>query len=104
VRTPSWYFRDAIDMDAPSGTKLVVAFGDSITDGTDSTLNGDDRWPDDLARRLHAAYGSKVVVVNEGIGDNRTIGPAVYSPAKPFSGGPCTAPTPTTAPSRRRKR
>ena len=86
--TASWYFLDAVDMDASAGTKLVVAFGDSITDGTDSTLNGDDRWPDDLARRLQAQYGNRVVVVNQGIGGNRIIGPAVYTPAQPFSGGP----------------
>jgi lysophospholipase L1-like esterase len=86
--TASWYFLDAVDMAAPAGTKLVVALGDSITDGTDSTLNGDDRWPDDLARRLHAAYGTKIVVVNQGIGGNRIVGPTTYTPAQPFSGGP----------------
>ena len=86
--TASWYFLDAVDMDAPAGTKLAVAFGDSITDGTDSTLNGDDRWPDVLARRLQAQYGSRVVVVNQGIGGNRIIGPASYTPEKPFAGGP----------------
>jgi len=86
--TASWYFLDAVDMDAPAGTKLAVAFGDSITDGTASTLNGDDRWPDVLARRLQAQYGSRVVVVNQGIGGNRIIGPASYTPEKPFAGGP----------------
>lgn len=86
--TASWYFLDAVDMDAPAGTRLVVAFGDSITDGTASTLNGDDRWPDVLARRLRAQYGSRVVVVNQGIGGNRIIGPASYTPEKPFAGGP----------------
>ena len=85
--TASWYFLDAVDMDAPAGTKLAVAFGDSITDGTASTLNGDDRWPDVLARRLQAQYGSRVVVVNQGIGGNRIIGPASYTPEKPFAGG-----------------
>ena len=57
-------------------------------DGTASTLNGDDRWPDVLARRLQAQYGSRVVVVNQGIGGNRIIGPASYTPEKPFAGGP----------------
>ena len=75
-------------MSAPSGTRAVVAFGDSITDGTASTLNGDDRWPDVLARRLHAAYGARVAVVNEGIGGNQVTGPAAYSAEKPFPGGP----------------
>ncbi len=86
--TASWYFLDAIDVAAPAGTRLVVAFGDSITDGTDSTLNGDDRWPDVLSRRLHASYGAQVAIVNAGIGGNRVIGPAIYSAAQPFTGGP----------------
>jgi len=88
LSTASWYFLDAVDMMMPAATKLVVAFGDSITDGTDSTFNGDDRWPDVLSRRLHAAYGPFVSVVNQGIGGNRVIGPANYTPAKPFAGGP----------------
>jgi len=86
--TTSWYFIDAIDMVAPRGTQLVVALGDSITDGTSSTINGDDRWPDVLARRLQAAYGSRVVVVNEGIGGNQIVGPANYDPNNPVAGGP----------------
>jgi lysophospholipase L1-like esterase len=86
--TASWYFLDAIDVMAPADTAVVAAFGDSITDGTASTLNGDDRWPDVLSRRLHAAYGTHVSVVNQGIGGNQILGPADYSPAKPFAGGP----------------
>ena len=75
-------------MMAPRGTRVIVAFGDSITDGTASTLNGDDRWPDVLSRRLHAAHGDSVSVVNAGIGGNRVTGPAEYSVQTPFSGGP----------------
>jgi lysophospholipase L1-like esterase len=86
--TTSWYFLDAVDMMAPRGTRLIVAFGDSITDGTASTLNGDDRWPDVLSRRLHAVHGDSVSVVNAGIGGNRVTGPADYSAQTPFSGGP----------------
>jgi lysophospholipase L1-like esterase len=85
--TTSWYFLDAVDVMAPAETRLVVAFGDSITDGTASTLNGDDRWPDVLSRRLHAAYGNRVAVVNAGIGGNRILG-RDYSPQQPSSGGP----------------
>jgi lysophospholipase L1-like esterase len=85
--TASWYFLDAVDMMAPADTKLIVAFGDSITDGTASTMNGEDRWPNVLSRRLHAA-GRKVSVVNAGIGGNQVVGPAQYSPQKPFAGGP----------------
>ncbi len=86
--TTSWYFLDAVDVMAPADTRVVVAFGDSITDGTASTLNGDDRWPNALSRRLHAVYGNRVSVVNAGIGGNQVVGPAEYSARKPFAGGP----------------
>ena len=86
--TASWYFLDAVDMMAPADTRVIVAFGDSITDGTASTINGDDRWTDVLSRRLHAAFGDKLVVVNAGIGGNQVAGPAEYSAQKPFPGGP----------------
>jgi lysophospholipase L1-like esterase len=86
--TTSWYFLDAVAMSAAPDTRVVVAFGDSITDGTASTLNGDDRWPDVLARRLHAAVGNRWSVVNAGIGGNQVAGPAAYTTANPIGGGP----------------
>jgi len=67
---------------------VVACFGDSITDGTASTLNGDDRWPDVLSRRLHEKFGARVSVVNAGIGGNRVLSPARYSAATPVAGGP----------------
>lgn len=86
--TAAWFFLDALDMRADGDAYAVVAFGDSITDGTASTLNGDDRWPDVLERRLRAAHGNRIAVVNAGIGGNQVVGPAVYPPPKPFPGGP----------------
>ncbi len=86
--TASWYFLDAVDMTAPRDTHLVVAFGDSITDGTASTMNGDDRWPDVLLQRLQAEGIDKIAVANAGIGGNQVVGPAEYTPQKPFPGGP----------------
>jgi len=88
LSTTSWYFLDAVEVKAPTTTRLIVAFGDSITDGTASTLNGDDRWPDVLSRRLHAKYGGGVAVVNAGIGGNQIVGPAEYTAERPFPGGP----------------
>ncbi len=88
LSSTSWYFLDALEMKAPAGSYAIVAFGDSITDGTLSTLNGDDRWPDVLARRLHAVYGNRVSVVNAGIGGNQIVGPSAYTPQKTFAGGP----------------
>ncbi|MBI2735311.1 MAG: lysophospholipase [Rhodospirillales bacterium] len=85
--TTSWYFLDEVDMNLPAKAQVIVAFGDSITDGTGTTINGDDRWPDVLSRRLHAAYGDDFVVVNQGIGGNRVVGPDDYA-TKPIGGGP----------------
>jgi lysophospholipase L1-like esterase len=84
--TTSWYFIDALEVMGPADAVVVVAFGDSITDGTGSTLNGDDRWPDVLARRLRAAYGNRATVVNAGVGGNRVTGPT--DPFAPSAGGP----------------
>ncbi len=87
--TASWFFLDALDVRAPAATPVVVAFGDSITDGTASTMNGDDRWPDVFARRLAADLGpNRVAVLNAGIGGNQVAGPAAYGPDAPFPGGP----------------
>jgi lysophospholipase L1-like esterase len=86
--TASWFFLDAVEMMAAADSFAIMAFGDSITDGTASTMNGDDRWPDVLSRRLKALYGNKVAVVNGGIGGNQIAGPPDYGPDKPFPGGP----------------
>jgi lysophospholipase L1-like esterase len=77
----SWFFLDAVDVWAGSDTAVVCAFGDSITDGTFSTLNGNDRWSNRLSVRLHQAYGNKVSVVNEGIGGNTVVNPPQTGPA-----------------------
>lgn len=79
--TTSWYFLDAVDVMADKDTAVVCAFGDSITDGTSTTINGDDRWSNDLSRRLHEVYGNRISVVNEGIGGNTVINPISVGPA-----------------------
>lgn len=86
--TISTYFLDVVDMRMSGDTQLIVALGDSITDGSGSTLNGDDRWPDVLNQRLHAAYGDKFAVVNLGMGGNQIIGPKAYTPQNAYRGGP----------------
>ena len=54
--------------------RLVVAFGDSITDGDGSTVDADNNWPNDLIRRLaKASEDSTLAVVNEGIIGNRLL-------------------------------
>src|SRR5262249_27001993 len=53
---------------APARTKVIVALGDSITDGANSTPNTNSSWPDELSKRLPAlADGTPVSVINMGI-------------------------------------
>jgi len=75
--TTSWFYVETVDVMADRDTVVVCAFGDSITDGTHTTLNINDRWANVLSRRLHNAYGNKVSVVNEAIGGNRVVNPVV---------------------------
>jgi lysophospholipase L1-like esterase len=86
--TTSWFFLDAVDVMAPQETIVVAAMGDSITNGSNSTLNGDDRWANALSTRLHAALGASVSVVILGIGGNQVVGPSTYDVRKPYFGGP----------------
>jgi lysophospholipase L1-like esterase len=72
--TESWYFLDGIDVNAVEDSRSIVAFGDSITDGHHSTLNGNARWPDFLAGRLqHDPAFEHVGVLNQGISGNRVL-------------------------------
>jgi len=74
VRTSSWYFLDGVDvLGARRALGSVIALGDSITDGVGSKFGKNERWPNDLARRLNALPGSTLAVVDEGIGGNRVL-------------------------------
>jgi lysophospholipase L1-like esterase len=69
-----WYFIAGVDVDATSQAAAIVTLGDSITDGHGATTNGNDRWPDILARRLRAQPDTKnIAVLNHGIGGNRLL-------------------------------
>jgi lysophospholipase L1-like esterase len=82
-RTEAWLYVDGLDVEAPTGTGSIVAFGDSITDGfvaanafsvpaSQSIMNQNGRYPDDLQRRLIDA-GIPLSVVNAGIAGNRVV-------------------------------
>jgi len=69
-----WYFLNGVDVERRDPSAAVAILGDSITDGKNSTTNGNGRWPDELARRLHLNKHTKNVgVLNEGIGGNRLL-------------------------------
>jgi lysophospholipase L1-like esterase len=75
ARTPHWYYLCGVDVDAPDGGAAAVAvLGDSITDGRGSPTDGNGRWTDHLARRLHEGAGTaRVAVLNQGLGGNRLL-------------------------------
>ena len=70
----SWPFLKGVAVRVPAEDAAVVCFGDSITDGAASTKDGNQRWPDLLAKRLAGNKATKRLgVVNEGIGGNRIL-------------------------------
>lgn len=75
--TPSWFFLDRVEVTAPDQVGALVAFGDSITDGTRSTANTNSRWPDFLAKRLLAKPGNVRGVLNAAIAGNRLLSEGV---------------------------
>ena len=84
VTTTSMYFLSSIEVYTSAAQGAIVAFGDSITDGTCSTLDAHDRWEDVLALRLLLERGAGWAVVNEGIGGNtvtrKNLDPPAASP------------------------
>ena len=70
----SWFYLLRVEVMAPEGSPVIVALGDSITDGTNSTPDTNSRWPDFLARRLVDRGGATLpAVLNVGIGGNRVL-------------------------------
>ncbi|WP_328476740.1 SGNH/GDSL hydrolase family protein [Streptomyces sp. NBC_00377] len=71
--TGSWFYLDAVSVRANAPTGAVVALGDSITDGWQSSFDLDRRWPDYLARRLRRADTALKGVANAGISGNKVL-------------------------------
>jgi lysophospholipase L1-like esterase len=70
----SWEYLNGIDTLASADAGAVITIGDSITDGARSTPNTNQRWPDELARRLQAdPKFRKFSVLNEGISGNKIL-------------------------------
>ena len=72
LESSTWFFLTRVEVVAPAPAAAIVTLGDSITDGTASTIDTNQRWPDHLARRL-AAAGARLAVLNAGIGGNRVL-------------------------------
>jgi lysophospholipase L1-like esterase len=83
-----WTLLSGIDVESPGSAGTIVAFGDSITDGVGSDVDGNDRWPNDLARRIlgqsqYPQYG----VLDEGISGNRVVSDDFNGTAGSGTGG-----------------
>jgi lysophospholipase L1-like esterase len=69
-----WYQISGVDVLTAGQAEAVVVLGDSFTDGHGTTTNGNDRWTDDLARRLQASPATaNIGVLNAGLGGNRVL-------------------------------
>jgi lysophospholipase L1-like esterase len=63
----------AVLVDNPDVDRVIVAFGDSITDGNGSLDPLTRGWPDYLAARLRAEGLQNIAIANQGIGGNRLL-------------------------------
>jgi lysophospholipase L1-like esterase len=73
-KTEHWYLLSRIDVLAPPSAAAVVILGNSIADGRGSGTDKNDRWPDNLARRLRAGAATREIsVLNAGIGGNAVL-------------------------------
>ncbi|HEY4265217.1 MAG TPA: GDSL-type esterase/lipase family protein [Micropepsaceae bacterium] len=80
AKTTRMFWLKSIDVLATGPASSIIAFGDSITDGTCTTLDAHDRWEDVVSQRLALQTPIRRAIVNEGIGGNTVIDVAGYNP------------------------
>jgi lysophospholipase L1-like esterase len=71
--TESWFWLAGIDVVAPRRSGAIAALGDSITDGDQSSVDGNHRWTDELARRIVQQDEHAMGMLNEGMDGNRLL-------------------------------
>ncbi|KAJ7100136.1 SGNH hydrolase [Mycena belliarum] len=68
-----WFFVSAVETFSTSASAFVIV-GDSITDGRESTTDGNNRWPDRvLARMQQNPATAQISVNNQAAGGNRVL-------------------------------
>ncbi|MFC5289673.1 SGNH/GDSL hydrolase family protein [Actinokineospora guangxiensis] len=78
-----WWFLSGVSVLSPQPRGAVVALGDSITNGAESTVGANRRYPDLLAQRLR-----RTGVLNLGVAGNRLLhdpNPPVGHPAESYA-------------------
>jgi len=76
METPpvNWFFLSSVDVLAPKKAAAIATLGNSITDGTNSTVDANARWPNFLAARLQARHDlNHLAVLDQGISGNRVL-------------------------------
>ena len=69
-----WFYLVGVDVESAPDAAAIVTIGDSITDGGNSIINGNARWPDVLAARLQSDPATRRwSVLNAGISGNRVL-------------------------------
>jgi lysophospholipase L1-like esterase len=71
--TQSWFWLAGIDVAAPRQSGAIAALGDSITNGAQSSVDGNHRWTDELARRIVQQNEHAMGMLNEGSDGNRLL-------------------------------
>ena len=84
-----WWFLSGVSV-VPRGRQgaAIVALGDSITNGAETTVNADRRWPDRLSERLLDIGHEDLGVLNLGVAGNRLLhdpNPPAGSPAQAYA-------------------
>ena len=75
----NWFVIYRVEVQAPRSVGGLVTFGDSITDGTRSTPDKNNRWPDQFVRRLSSQNPPiRMGVMNAGIAGNRVLSEGAF--------------------------
>jgi lysophospholipase L1-like esterase len=84
-----WWFLSGVSVTTRDrDASAVVALGDSITNGFETTVGANRRWPDRLAERLAAGGRSDDGMLNLGVAGNRLLhdpNPPAGSPAEGYA-------------------
>ena len=82
IKTEHWYILTSVDVLSRAQSAAVVILGNSIADGRGSGTDRNNRWPDNLARRLQGdPRTAHVAVLNAGIGGNTVLRGGLGPPA-----------------------
>jgi lysophospholipase L1-like esterase len=78
----NWFLLARLEVAAPAAGGAVVTIGASLTDGSRSTPDTNNRWPNHLARRLVNAP-RPMSVLDLGIGGNRLLSESTFQAGRP---------------------